>query len=257
MKTLYILLLAFIIPTLLNAQENTAWASSSLSGVYDGRSNSGEWAYRTRDAYTDLKYNVGRTLSDYEYKTIIGNSYYKKEFAIGKIYINNKAISKTFTLRYNAFSDEIEVGTSLKFEALINNLDISCLIGKDIYIYHPYVRKEGEDTQTGYLKTIFKGSDISLLIRETKMFKEGVKAQTTLETSFPAKLIDVKEFYILKASNKNAVLLKQKNKKVLEIIDTQYKSEMNLYLKNNNLNVKNDKDLIAFFKHYNSLTLNE
>ena len=257
LKIRYMFLLAFIIPIVTNAQEKTVWSSSSLSGFYDGSSNASEWADKTRAAYTDLRYNVGRTLSDYEYKEIIGNSYYKKEFVLGKIFINNKVISKKLTLRYNAFSDEIEVGNTQKFEALINNRDISCLIGKDLYIYHPYTKKDGEAIQTGYLRTIFKGQEFLLLIRETKIYKEGKKAKTTLETSFPGKLVDVKEFYLLKKSNENAVFIKQKNKKVLEIIDSDYKPTMSKYLKDNNLNVKEDKDLINFFKYYDSLNLNK
>lgn len=259
MKIKYLLLLAFILPTITNAQNGVreAASASGSSQVFDGRTNAGEWAYRTRDAYTDLRYNVGRTLSDYEYKEIIGNSYYNKEFVLGKVYIDNKEVSKIFTLRYNAFSDEIEVGNDQNFEALINNRDISCLIGKDLYIYHPYVKKEGEAAKTGYLRTILKGPEFSFLTRESKVFKEGKKAQTTLETSFPAKVIDVKEFYILKKLNNDAVLIKQKNKKVIEIVDSEYKSNMSKYLKDNNLNVKDDKDLITFFKYYNSITLSK
>lgn len=254
MKIKYLLLLFFIITTLTNAQEQTVWSNSSLSANYDGRSNSGEWAIRTREAFSDLRYNVNRTLSDYEIEEILGNAYYNKEFVLGKVYVNNQMISKNFAFRYNAFSDEIEVGRDEATEVMIKKPEISCLIGKELYIFHSYTKKENGDIYNGYLRTITKGKEFSFFIRETKIFKEAKEAKNTLTTSFPAKLVDVKEFYLLEKQNDNAILIKQKNKKVMELIDPPYKSEMSKYLKDNNLNVKENEDLILFFRYYSNLT---
>ena len=255
MKNIFFLIIAIFFSIFLFSQEKTVWNNNSSQ--FNDTDFSNTWEYRTRDAFTDLRYKTGRTLSDYEYNEIIGNSYYNKEFVIGKIYLHDKKISKIFTLRYNAFSDEIEIGTNKKFESLINNRNISCLIGKDLYVYHPFVNKEGDAVQTGYLRIIFEAPEFKFLIRETKVYKEGKKAQTTLQTSFPAKVVDSKKFYFINNLTDNAVLIIQKNKKVIDIIDSQYKSKMSEFLKGKSLNVKNDEDLITFFKHYTTLISNK
>jgi len=255
MKSKYLLFLLFV-PAIIYSQENV-WSTPARSDVYDGRSNSGEWAIRTREAYQDLRNNIHRTLSDYEYEKIIGNAYFNKEFSLGKIYIDNDTVNRNFNLRYNAFTDEVEVGNKTSYEVLIKNTDISCSIGKDLYLCRSFTKKKGGDIETGYLRSIIITPQFSFLVRETKVFKEAKKAKNTLTSSFPAKLVDVKKYYFIDKDSNVATLINQKNKKVLEIIDPIYKEEMIRYLKENNLNVKEDKDLESFFKFYSNLIIKE
>lgn len=50
----------------------------------------------------------------------------------------------------------------------------------------------------GYVKEIYKGKNYSLYLREQKIFREGKKARTSLERSFPPRFARVSEWYFQK-----------------------------------------------------------
>lgn len=238
-KVIYILLLSYFMPTITNAQINTDTSS--------------EWQYRTRDAMSDLKYRK-KSKSTNASEIIQGSPYFKDNFIRGRIYVENKEVNTFFTARYNAYRDEIEIKNDTDFDVLIKQKDLSCLIGKELYLYQKFNKEE--ETKLGYLKTIYEGNKFSFLIRETKKYKAGKKAQNSLTASFPAKYVDVKEYYFQENSSDTAVFVKQKKKEIIAVIDPEYKTIMNKYLKDNHLNIKKNEDLVAFFKHYNTLITN-
>lgn len=249
MKFKYLLSLFFTFPFFLNAQIAFTTAQSQN---YDGRSNASEWDYRMRDALTDMRYNTNRTFSDSEKKYIIGNSYYNKIFISGNILYENKVVSKIYALRYNAFRDEIEVSNGNTTEYVTRDPKISCIIGMQKYTFKPFVKDKKQKTRVGYLKTIYQGKDFTLFERKIKKYKAAKKAKNTLTTSQPAKIVDVIDFYFSN-SKEIATYVKPKKKALLEIIDLKERSRMNTFISKKKLNLKLKKDLIAFFKYYDSL----
>jgi len=249
MKFKYLFSLLFIIPFISNAQIAFTTAQSQN---YDGRSNASEWNYRFRDALTDMRYNTNRTFSDSEKKYIIGNSYYNKIFIPGNILYENKIVSKIYALRYNAFRDEIEVSNGDKIEYVTRDPKISCIIGIQKYTFKPFVKDKKQKSRVGYLVTIYQGNSFTLFERKVKKYKAAKKAKNTLTTSQPAKIIDVIDFY-LSNSNEIATYVKPKKKALLEIINSRDRSTMKTFISKKKLNLKLKKDLITFFKYYDSL----
>ena len=249
MKFKYLFSLFFIFPLISNAQIAFTTAQSQN---YDGRSNASEWDYRMRDALTDMRYNTNRTFSDSEKKYIIGNSYYNKIFISGNILYENKVVSKVYALRYNAFRDEIEISNGDKIEYVTRDPKISCIIGTQKFTFKPFIKDKKQKTKVGYLKTIYQGKDFTLFERKVKKYKAAKKAKNSLTTSQPAKIIDVTDFYFSN-SNDIATYVKPKKKALLEIINSKERSIMNTFISKKKLNLKLKKDLITFFRYYDSL----
>ena len=207
-------------------------------------------ALRVHNAYRNIinKAQKGQVLTA---DKIVGSAYFKETFSLGKIYFEGKEIDKEHALRYNAYKDEIEVNNGVDVDVLFKSSKISCLIGDEKFICHPYVYKES--TQLGYVKVLYKGDDFSILIRETKKFKQGKKARTTLTASHPPKLVSQRKLYISK-NNKPAVELKQKKKALLAVIPPKYQQQMSDFLKTNRLNLKKTANLRTFFNYYQHIS---
>jgi len=206
---------------------------------------------RTSTALYDImeKYRNPAKLDE----NIIGSPYYNESFSYGKVFMKKKELEKVFAVRYNAYTDEIEINDGVKIDVLLKNKDITCLIEGEKYSYLAYFKKNNsEDIQIGYLKTVFEGKKIILYIKESKMFKEGKKAKTSLTTSIPPKLVDFKTFYFSKI-DETPYNFKPKNKELLTIIIPKYRSKMKDYIKNNHLKFKSKADLVMYFKYYDLL----
>ena len=231
MKTTHLFSLLLLLPTLIISQ------TEEFSNVYNGYSNAYEWDHNKRDALLSLRYNINRVFDDYKTTQIIGNAYYNKNFILGEVAYNNQVIPRKFALRYNAFTDEIEVRTDTSFVYLVKEPTTTCIIGTQKYIYHSYGSKAHKNIKIGYLKIVYEGKEHTLLVRKTKRYKKEKKAKTTLTASYPAKLVDSEKFYILKPE-KTAVFLKQKKKALLAVIPQKYQQQMEAFFKKNRLNPK-------------------
>ena len=207
-------------------------------------------------AWTDALISKKRNPDAVKNEKIIGSQYFKPYFSYGKVLIKNKELEKDFALRYNAYSDEIEVNDGVEIDILVQEPDVSCLIDGERYSYQEYFKKNSGDTQFGYLKTLFGGKQLILYQKETKRYKAAKKARTSLTTSTPPKLVDFEAFYFSNLGE-TPYRIKLKNKALIALISTSHKLEMKSYLKENSLNVKKKNDLITFFKYYDLLLAQE
>ncbi|NLP58775.1 hypothetical protein [Lutibacter sp. B1] len=213
-------------------------------------------AYRTQNAYNKLIYKITKSGTALE-EPVEGSPYYFDNFQEGKILIKNIPEDKIYSLRYNAFTDEVEVQNNNGFDFLIKNTNVSLTIGTDKYIYFPFQSKEkNKNIKLGFFKCVFNGKKIMLLESKRKKIKEGKKAQTSLTNSFPSKYVDHITYYLVKNSENIAKPIKLRKKEIISTIDSKHQKEMASFIKENQLNLKSINDLITFFKHYNSL-LNE
>lgn len=130
---------------------------------------------------------------------IKGSPYFEEEFVKGQLFYNGKPQDQTVFLRYNAFSDEIEM-TPNQYQyktdqAIIKSSDISCFIGIDKFVYLPYEDKTSEVVKMGYLIEKHKGKKYNLYFNKSKVYMEATYARTGLERSFPARFVDDETYY--------------------------------------------------------------
>ena len=94
---------------------------------------------RINDAFTDLTNRVkptSTTIANFN-----GDPYLDSKFYESTVVYFGKTLKEKIFLRYNAFSDEMEMSekanTQKTGQALIKNSKISCIINKQVYKYLP------------------------------------------------------------------------------------------------------------------------
>ena len=75
----------------------------------------------------------------------------------------DKDLNQNIFLRYNAYSDELEFTNNPKTESsdkiLMKNINISCQIEEEKYIYTDYI-DENDFRKKGYLIELFSGNNL-------------------------------------------------------------------------------------------------
>lgn len=173
---------------------------------------------------------------------IKGSPYFNEDFIEGKVIYNNEPQDQVAFLRYNAFSDEIEM-TPHQYQfksdqAIVKNTSISCLIGDEKFIYLPYKDKASEIVKMGYLIEMYKGKQFNVFFNKTKVYMDPVQARTGLERSFPARFVD-DETYYYNIDGGTPQELKLYKSKLKEIFDN--KERYNSYIRKHK-RTKNNTD---------------
>ena len=175
--------------------------------------------------------------------TYDGSPYNSATFLLGNVYINKKLTKSDVALRYNIYSDEMEVKESLQSDekelnALVKSPDISVTILKDTYVY---IAKGKGLEKGGYFQVITTGKNLSLYKKLGKKYYEAKKAKTSFEKDVPAKFEDRTTYYI-QFSNGGIVELPDSRKKRYKAFGNSEK-DVKAYTKERNLDINKEKDL--------------
>jgi len=188
-----------------------------------------------------------------EYKNLKGSPYVNEKFVLSKIYKGKEVTFNDIHLRYNAFSDEIEIRNSeinskITYGALIKNSKQTIKIFNTTYVFVSY---ENSNIKGNYFEVLSEQKLFDLYKKTTVKFYQPVEAKTSYDKNKPAEfkhfhtyyLVDKKKSFNELPSNKNKLLkvLSKENKKVKD------------FAKKNKLNLDKDKDLIRLVSYYNSL----
>jgi hypothetical protein len=179
---------------------------------------------------------------------ISGSPYFEESFKTAQIEYFGVILKDNIFIRYNAYSDEMEMAKSesqtSSEDALIKNKKVTCTLNGYTYRYLAFI-KDDELPTVGYFKELFKGNKFSLYVRETKEYKEGVKAKSSLERSFPARFIDRIEYFIAVGDDslKQTKLSKKQIVKALSSYEQEIKDFINL----NKVKLRNLSDVIKLF----------
>ena len=124
-------------------------------------------------------------------------------------------------MRYNAYKDEIEFSNNPKTlssdKILMKNMNISCIIEDEKYIYTNYININ-ELRKEGYLVELFIGKKYALYEKRIKLFMEGSEAKTSLERSFDPRFVEKFKYYVSKNnSEKKEIKINKKNLLIFRI----------------------------------------
>ena len=113
-----------------------------------------------------------------------GSMYYNEKFQPGYLRYYNKMMTEKSYMRYNAFTDEIEMASSEITEKssiiVFKDRHIAPVFSGETYVYLPYRLDDGR-AYIGYLIELYNGDKFNLYLRRNKQFMEEVKARTGLE----------------------------------------------------------------------------
>ncbi|WP_425235946.1 hypothetical protein [Ulvibacterium sp.] len=176
-------------------------------------------------------------LSDIE-----GSMYYVEAFIPGQIYYSNKPF-KTIPMRYNAYTDEIEIkrANQQAAEALLRDAKVSCEVNGNRFIYSEYRDKKG-NLDDGYLVKIFSGNKYTLYEKKSKAFKEGQQPKTSLHLPTPDKFVDRSEYYFA-ADMETPQFFPDSKKKLSTVFDADRIGVLKTFIKKNDIDLSKKEDL--------------
>tara|TARA_R110002072_G_scaffold302406_1_gene485195 strand:+ start:4701 stop:5414 length:714 start_codon:yes stop_codon:yes gene_type:complete len=202
----------------------------------------------TADQYFEL-YGI----SDEDLKNIVGSPYDVTRFQLGNIYKNDKIVAPNIPMRYNIFSDEIEINTSqVSQKENINNLskstDVFVSIANEVYVFIENIAKKEE---SGYFKVIVEGSHFDLYKKSSVTYIKKKFAETNYQQDQPARFNREDTFFLINKQG-DFFEIPTKKKSFLTIFK-QHNKEIHSFIKDNKLDIKNENHLAKIIKYFNTL----
>ena len=160
-----------------------------------------------QDGFESLGFQAQLSIQDFSNRkaskpvqlNISGSQYFDLDFKPARLSYFGKEINNAGFMRYNGFTDEIEITDSGNVEnselILLKSDKVVPIINNEIFEYLPF-RINESNTKIGYLVKIYEGTRIKLYLRKNKQFMEAKIARTSLENSFPPRYVDNIETYI-------------------------------------------------------------
>lgn len=181
-----------------------------------------------------------------------GTPYNHPSFLNGNIYKNNELLATNVAIRYNAVADEIEVKESLTSsdddaKVLTKSPEIFVKIMDDLYIFAPY---QGGIEGGGYFHVMYEGTSVDLYKKLAKDFRPEKKATSSITRDIPAKFSDDITYYLADKNGKFFEMPSSRNKKIK--VFGKEKNEMKDYVKENRLDLNDEKDLLRAVRYYDS-----
>lgn len=207
----------------------------------------------TNDLFQVDEY-IKRQNSGIDFKDVssyTGSPYNNPKFLAGNIYKNNELWATDIAIRYNAMADEMEIKESLNSDddarVLTKSPDVYVKIINDIYIFAPY---KGGIEGGGYFQVLYEGKKIDFYKKPKKKFSPEKKATSSITRDTPANFKDEPIFYIIDKKGKFYELPESRSKKLKVFGDN--KDAIKDFVKNYNLDLNNENDLLKVIKHYDT-----
>ncbi|WP_025741881.1 hypothetical protein [Aquimarina pacifica] len=187
---------------------------------------------------------------------IKGSPYLNKNFEKSILYHNNKPVGQLLS-RYNIYSDEIEIKkniTDKEYSALIKSKLIACDLNGQKLIFSSY-KPENKMAEEGYLICLSDPLQEYVLYKKIKViFRDrGVEQSSSLSKRTDAKFAKFTSYFVSKKEDKLAQELPKKGKKIASAFSDQHESEISSFIKEQNINTKEEKDLVKLFNFINTL----
>ncbi len=192
-------------------------------------------------------------LTENEYKNLKGSPYVNEEFILSKIYNEKEVIFDNLYLRYNAFSDEIEIRNSqtndkITYGALIKNSNEYINIFNKVYVFVHFGKS---NVKGNYFEILSEQKMFDLYKKTTVKFYHPVDAITSYDKDKPAEFKYFHTYYLVDKPGNFTELPSNKNK-LLKLLSKENKKVKD-FAKKYKLNLDKDKDLIRLVSYYNSL----
>lgn len=188
-----------------------------------------------------------------DYSEFQGSPYISNKFLPSTMYYGEENVGKIF-YRYNALNEEIEIKQSnsedAPVQALSRDKKISITSDGKKMSFKTFTTSKNSTTN-GYLTTIIDGKTYDLYKRNYVKFTEGKPAPNSFVKAVPARFAQFTEYYFQKEGTNRMDEIRLKNKQLLKLLDNTKKAELKEFLKENNLNIKNEADLVKAFEFLN------
>jgi len=210
----------------------------SMGQIYDLMGPISERTKKSEDWYSEFQG------SPYISNKFLPTTMYYEEENMGEIYY-----------RYNALNEEVEIKKYNNDDAPIQSLSRD----KSIYIMNSGKKMSFKtfttsknNTLNGYLTAIINGDHYDLYKRTYVKYTEGKPAANSFVKAVPSRFTQFTEYYFQKEGVNRMDEIKLKNNQLIKLFEDPKKSELKVFLKENELNIKEEQDLIKVFDYLNS-----
>lgn len=186
-------------------------------------------------------------------KNYVGSPYFNDDFVLGNIYEGDELIAVDIPLRYNVFSNEIEVKDSLEdldedAKPLTKSSSIWVEINKTIIVLYPF---NGSDEEGSYFQVLYEGKKINFLKKVVKEFSTPKKASSSISRELQGAFTDKNTFFLETKSGRLFEMPKAKKKKFL--VFGKHQDTLKLFAEKYNLNINKEPDLRRLILHFDNL----
>lgn len=184
-----------------------------------------------------------------------GSPYTSNDFRLTSLYYKDDLIGQIF-YRYNALNQEVEIKVENKEDEGIRGLArdkaLKIMVDGKPLSFKTFIDKE-DRTQNGYLITLVDGDEYKLYKRIFVKYTEGMKAQNSFVPATPSKFTHFEEYYFQPVGVNRIDVLKNKNSSLVKRVKSEDKAALKTVLKEKNLNVRNERELIFAVQQLNAL----
>lgn len=196
------------------------------------------------------KYTESSIVND---QYIQGSPYISNTFSPTPLYYKDDVVGNVF-YRYNALNEEVEImKTNVEGETirgLAKDKELNIRPDGRKMSFKTFITSS-DRTVNGYLTELVNGSTYDLYKRIHVKFSEAKAPKNTFEKAVPAKFTKFVEFYVQKEGvNRIDQVLPKKNK-LLDILDASSKEAAKQFIKENDLNLKSEVDMVRLFQFLN------
>ncbi len=171
-----------------------------------------------------------------------GHRYFEEGNKLATIYTNGKKAVKCL-VRYNSFSDEIEVTEIYK---ILKKDYVKVVLDREGYSYK-LLEHEGQKR----FFILFNRGKTSLALKTYKRIRRGKDGTSGYEESTPDKYVGINKYFIRNEIG-DLIPVKFRKKEILKVLEKE-KKPIEKYASANKLNFKKEKDVIKIINYYNSL----
>ncbi|MAP81901.1 MAG: hypothetical protein CL526_12540 [Aequorivita sp.] len=189
-------------------------------------------------------------LTEAQFEAIKDDAYANPNFLPGKIFQDDELLKDNVPMRYNAYADEIEIkqaATDESYGALIKSPDIFVKIATDIYVFIPF---EGSIEKGGYFNVLVEGENYNLYKKTKAEFKEPKVAETSYQRDTPPSFPTTVTYFLVKDGK--FLQIPNRKSRIMKMMDSK-KSEMKQFVKQHDIDLDDEKDLIKTIKYFDSL----
>jgi len=189
-------------------------------------------------------------------ENFVGSPYTNDTFKASKLFYGDELQGIVY-YRYNAFNEEIEIKEILDPEAPVRGL----LKDKSISILDPnnksltfrtFIDKK-KNTLNGYLIVLEDGQNFTLYKRINVKYSEGTPSPNSFVKATPNRFSHFQEYYLEKKGDNKIVEVQPKKRRLLKLMEDEYKDQLDNYLSESKVNLKDEQELINTIQFLNDL----
>ena len=195
--------------------------------------------------FNDLKYSIDG---------IDGHQYFLDDWGTGKIIINDSINAVQAKIQFDMVSGEPIIGNASadKKGFILRDKSVTGFVINNTKFIRIQKNMFLEPVERNYFVTPLFSKENYLIVNYSKFLKEPYALRNGYnDGELNKKYLTRKKFYILNKDNKY-ISLRLKKKEILKVLSDKEK-ELKVYVKNKDLNLKNEKDVGELLTYYHSL----